>query len=59
MTTIRLGPDSYVAGHMHHFRMAVDRRFWWIMLTEELFDRPMAKCVMDDFGDLVRVSEVV
>lgn len=59
MTAVQLAGDSYVCGALHHFRMAHDRRFWWIMLIEPLFDSPMAKAVMDDFGNLVRVSEVV
>lgn len=62
MTTTQLGTrDSYVTiqGQFHHWRDHADRRIWWVLVAEELVGHPMAKCVMDDFGNLVRVSEVV
>jgi hypothetical protein len=62
VTGHRLGTgDSYQAGegYFQHWRSSQDRRFWWISVAEPMVNCPMCLCVMDDFGNLVRVSEVV
>lgn len=58
MTAHHLYGETYAAGNFHHWRSS-DRRLWWIMAIEPMFGSPMAKAVMDDFGNLVRVSAVM
>lgn len=48
---------STEGGHFQHWRSHQDRRFWWICVNEEIIGNMIARSVMDDFGNLVRVSE--